>query len=249
VATSAADDFKLRPHQLPAKARGCALVMGYPNNPTGAVMERADLLELAQAVQERDLLVISDEIYAELTYNGPHVSFASLPGMKERTILLGGFSKAFAMTGWRLGFAAAAAPFIEAMSRINSYTVMCAPTTAQEAAVEALRAGEGEAERMREQYDQRRRLVLARLRALGLECFEPKGAFYAFPSISAAGLSSEAFAEQLLAEEQVAVIPGPAFGPSGEGYVRCSYATSFAKLEEALARMARFVERHKIERS
>jgi aminotransferase len=220
-----------------------ALLISYPNNPTGAVLSRADMESVVGYAQERDLLIISDEIYAELTYNGTHVSAAAVPGGKERTILIGGFSKAWAMTGWRLGFAAADAEIIEAMAKVHSYTVMCPPTVAQEAAIEALDGCDEEVARMHREYNQRRRVIVKRLNAMGLECFEPRGAFYAFPSIAGTGMTCEQFAERLLQEEKVAVVPGTAFGACGEGFVRCSYATSMPLLEEALGRMASFVER------
>jgi aminotransferase len=240
VSTSPEDGFKLRAEHI---VDGKALLTGYPNNPTGAVMSRADWEPVVDAICRRDLVVISDEIYAELTYDGEHVSPAQLPGMQERTVLLGGFSKGFAMTGWRLGYAAGPAPIIGAMNRIHGYTMLCAPTPTQKAALEALRREPGLQE-MRAEYNQRRRMVLARLGDMGLDCFEPQGAFYAFPSIRRTGLTSEAFAERLLAEEKVAVVPGNAFGTIGEGHVRCCYATATELLEEALARMARFVQRH-----
>jgi aminotransferase len=241
------EEFKLSGEAVRQAAREGAkvLVISYPSNPTGATMSREELARVAEAARECGLFVISDEIYAELTYDGEHASFAALPGAKEFTLLLGGFSKAFAMTGWRLGYAAGPAEVIEAMTKVHTYTLMCSPTGAQEAAVEALEAGWGEVARMREEYDQRRRVVVKRLNEMGLSCFEPKGAFYAFPSIRATGMSSEEFCERLLEKEKVAVVPGTAFGSAGEGYVRCSYATGMAQLEEALARMARFVGRRR----
>lgn len=244
VPTTAAHEFRVRAEDLAAACdeRVVALLMGYPNNPTGAILPAEDMAAVMRLADERHLVVISDEIYAELTYDGPHVPAACAPGGRERTILVGGFSKAWAMTGWRLGFAAGPAEIISAMAKVHSYTVMCTPTTAQEAAVEALRAGDEEVARMRREYNHRRRVVVNRLNAMGLECFEPKGAFYAFPSIARTGLSAEGFAERLLREQQVAVVPGTAFGASGEGFVRCSYATSMALLEEALSRIAAFVQ-------
>ena len=220
-----------------------AMVVSYPSNPTGATIDPAGAIALAEFARGRDLLMISDEVYAELTYNGEHVSVAAQTGARERTILVGGFSKAWAMTGWRLGFAAGPADIIGAMVKLHAYTVMCSPTTAQEAAVEALKACDHEVAQMRREYDQRRRVIVNRLNAMGLDCFEPKGAFYAFPSIARTGLACEEFAERLLAEQKVAVVPGTAFGACGEGFVRCSYATSMALLEEAMARMAAFVAR------
>jgi len=245
VPTSVEHEFRV---QAPALAQAGddstrALLMGYPNNPTGAIMPRAELEALVKYAGERDLLIISDEIYAELTYDGAHTSVAAVPGGKERTILIGGFSKAWAMTGWRLGFAAGPADIIEAMAKVHGYTVMCPPTMAQEAAVEALRSCDEEVARMRREYNQRRRVIVKRLNDMGLDCYEPRGAFYAFPSIANTGMSSDEFAERLLQEEKVAVVPGTAFGPCGEGFVRCSYATCMSLLEEALARMAVFVER------
>jgi aminotransferase len=246
IATYARDDF-----QLTAEAFDSAVVesgarvalIGYPNNPTGAILPRERLVSLAAVAERRDLLIIADEIYLELTYGQAPISFAALPGMRERTIVLNGFSKAFAMTGWRLGFVAAPADFIAAMNKIHGYTSMCAPTTAQKAAIEALKHGEDDVARMRDEYNQRRRLVLNRLQAIGLPCFEPQGAFYVFPSIAHTGLSSTEFAERLLMEERVAVVPGCGFGACGEGYIRCCYATALPLLEEALLRIGRFVEK------
>jgi len=219
-----------------------AILIGYPSNPTGAVMPREDLAEIAKLAQKYNLLVISDEIYARLVYGVEHTCFASLPGVKEQTILLGGFSKAFAMTGWRLGYIAANEQLIEAMLKIHQYTMLCAPTMSQMAGIEALRSGEDDVAKMVKEYDRRRRFIVKRLNEIGLPCFEPKGAFYAFPSIEATGMSSEEFAERLLMEERVAVVPGSAFGQCGEGFVRCCYATSLANIEEALNRMERFVK-------
>jgi aminotransferase len=224
------------------EATAVALI-SYPSNPTGATMSRAAMESLVHFAEERDLLLISDEIYAELTYGGPHVSAAAVPGGRERTILVGGFSKAWAMTGWRLGFAAGPAEVIDAMEKVHSYVVMCSPTMAQEAALEAVRGCAEDVVRMRREYNQRRRVIVNRLNAMGLTCFEPRGAFYAFPSIAVTGMSSEEFAERLLKEEKVAVVPGTVFGSCGEGFVRCSYATSMRLLEEAMARIAAFVQR------
>lgn len=221
-----------------------AILLGYPNNPTGAVMSRDRLLEIARLVEERDLLVISDEIYDRLVYGVEHTCFASLPGMRERTVVLQGFSKAYAMTGWRLGYAVGPAEIIAGMRKMHQYIIMSAPTPAQYAALEALRSGEPEVQRMRAEYDRRRKVVVAGLNAIGLTCCEPHGAFYAFPSIRASGMSSDEFANRLLEEEHVALIPGTAFGACGEGFVRISYATSLEKIEEALQRMRRFMERH-----
>jgi len=242
VADRPSGDPEGRPQDGP-RGRAKVLLLGYPSNPTGAVLGREDLAAIAEVVEARDLIVIADELYAELTYDGDHVSFASMPRMRERTVLLSGFSKGFAMTGWRLGFAAGPAEIIAAMTKIHGYTMLSAPGVAQKAAVESLRYGLKEVERMRREYDQRRHVVLKRLREMGLPCFEPRGAFYVFPSIRGAGLSSEDFAERLLLEEKVAVVPGNAFGACGEGHIRICYATAMADLQEAMARMARFVGR------
>ncbi|MBQ7506133.1 MAG: aminotransferase class I/II-fold pyridoxal phosphate-dependent enzyme [Lachnospiraceae bacterium] len=219
------------------------LVLPFPNNPTGAVMEKADLEAVARVVEERDLFVISDEIYGELTYTGKnHVSFASLPGMKERTITINGFSKSYAMTGWRLGYACGPKRILSQMLKIHQYCIMCAPTTSQYAAVEALRRGDEEVAKMREEYNGRRRFVLHSLREMGLPAFEALGAFYVFPDIRSTGLSSEQFANELLTSRKVAVVPGTAFGESGEGFVRISYAYSLENLKTALERIRLFVE-------
>ena len=221
-----------------------AVLIGYPANPTGAVMPRGKLIEIAELAKARGLIIISDEIYADLVYGVEHTCFASLPDMKEHTVLLGGFSKAFAMTGWRIGYACAPATIIAAMTKIHQYTMMCAPTMGQVAAIEALKNGNNSCMEMVADYNRRRRVIVKGLRDIGLSCFEPKGAFYAFPSIASTGMTSEDFAEKLLTEEKVAVVPGSAFGRCGEGYVRCCYATSMADIEEALIRMQRFVKRH-----
>lgn len=221
------------------------LLLAYPNNPTGAVLPRAELEDIAAVVVERDLVVISDEIYAQLTYDGEHVSIARLPGMRERTVVLQGFSKAFAMTGWRLGYAAGSEAFIGAMTKIHQYTMLCAPITAQMAAMEALKNGLQEMRQMVRQYNYRRRLVINAFKEMGLPCFEPGGAFYAFPSVRETGLGSEEFCQRLLLEERVAVVPGTAFGPGGEGFIRCSYAASVSNLTEAFKRMAGFLKRLK----
>jgi aminotransferase len=220
-----------------------ALLIGYPNNPTGAVMTRERLTELAKLAEEHDLLVISDEIYDRLVYNHQHVCFASIEGMKDRTITLGGFSKDYAMTGWRIGYAAAPDPILAAMRKVHQYTIMSAPTTSQVAAVEALLNGNKFVEQMVAEYDRRRRLIVDGLNSLGLKTFEPRGAFYAFPNISASGMDDETFAETLLQEEKVAVVPGNAFDADGQ-FVRCSYATAYEKIEEALERMNNFMQRH-----
>lgn len=222
-----------------------AILIGYPSNPTGAVMSRKELTEIAKLAQKYNLLVISDEIYARLVYGVEHTCFASLPGVKEQTILLGGFSKAFAMTGWRIGYIAANQQLIEAMLKIHQYTMLCVPTMSQMAAIEALRSGEDDVAKMVREYDRRRRFMVKKLNEIGLPCFEPKGAFYAFPSIEATGMSSEEFAERLLMEERVAVVPGSAFGQCGEGFIRCCYATSLANIEEALKRMGSFVKKNR----
>jgi len=246
VPTTARENFKLKPEALKKQLteRSKVLLMCYPNNPTGAVMSKEDLLLIAKIAEEHDLLVIADEIYAELNYNGGHTSFASLPGMKERTILVSGFSKAFAMTGWRVGYACAPQELIEAMVKIHQYTILCAPIMSQTAALEALKNGREETEEMSRQYNQRRRLVYSRLLEMGLECFEPKGAFYIFPSVAVTGMDGEQFAQRLLEEEKVAVVPGSAFGSQGESHVRISYAASLEQLNQALDRIERFVARY-----
>jgi len=223
-----------------------AILVGYPANPTGAVISKKEAEAIAEVAKKYDLLVISDEIYARLVYGVEHVCFPSLPGMKERTILISGFSKAHAMTGWRIGYVAAERYLIQALTKIHQYTMLCAPTMAQMAAIEALRNGEAEVEKMVQEYNRRRRIMVKRLNEIGLPCFEPKGAFYAFPSIKATGMNSEEFAEKLLLEERVAVVPGTAFGPYGEGFVRCCYATSLSNIEEALKRIDRFVRQHRL---
>ena len=219
------------------------LVLPFPNNPTGAVMEKADLEAIADVIIEKDLFVLSDEIYSELSYHGDHCSIASLPGMKERTLLINGFSKSYAMTGWRLGYAAGPDWLIEQMTKIHQYAIMCAPTNSQYAAVEALRNGDEEVAEMREAYNQRRRYLMKRFEEMGMPCFEPHGAFYCFPNIQRFGMSSDEFATRLLKEEKVAVVPGTAFGDCGEGFLRISYAYSLDSLKEALNRMERFVKR------
>jgi len=221
-----------------------AILIGYPANPTGAVMTRDKLAQIAEVARRHQLLIISDEIYANLIYGVKHTCFATLPEMKERTILLGGFSKTYAMTGWRIGYAAAPREVIASMTKIHQYTIMCAPTMAQVAAIEALKSGEDSAAEMVEEYNRRRLIIVKGLNDIGLPCFKPQGAFYAFPSIKGTGMTSEEFAEKLLIEEKVAVVPGSAFGQYGEGYVRCCYATSLADIEEALSRMKRFVAKH-----
>jgi len=243
VPTSIDNQFCITADQLEAYVtpRTKVLLIGYPNNPTGAVMTREALMSIAAFAQKHDLIVISDEIYAKLTYDATHTCFSSLPDMRDRTIVLNGFSKAYAMTGWRIGYAASNAAFIGAMTKIHQYTMLCTPITAQVAAIEALKRGESQVTHMVTEYNQRRRLILDGFRKIGLECFEPKGAFYVFPSIKSTGLTSLEFAEQLLMSEKVALVPGNAFGDSGEGFVRCSYATSTKNITEALQRIGRFV--------
>lgn len=219
------------------------LVLPFPNNPTGAILEKKDLEDIAEVCIERDIFVISDEIYSELSYKEPHVSIAAIRGMKERTVLINGFSKAYAMTGWRLGYACAPHNIMEQMIKIHQFAIMCAPTTSQYAAVEALRNGDEDVIRMCESYNQRRKYLVHELNAMGLECFEPYGAFYVFPSIKKFGMSSDEFATRLLQEEKVAIVPGTAFGDCGEGFLRISYAYSIENLKLALERVRNFVER------
>ncbi len=220
-----------------------AIFIGYPNNPTGAVARRETLLEIANIAEKHNLIVISDEIYDRLVYDFEHVCFASLPGMQARTILMGGFSKAYAMTGWRIGYVAGPQAFIDMLVRVHQYSVMSAPTISQYAALEALKTGEPYVQEMLKEYDRRRRLIVSGLNALGLDTFEPKGAFYAFPYVGNTGMDDEVFAERLLKEEKVAVVPGRSFGDSGKDFVRCSYATAYEKIEQALERMQRFLKR------
>ena len=222
-----------------------AILLGYPNNPTGAVASRETLMKIAVLAEKHDLMVISDEIYDRLVYGTSHVCFASLPGMQKRTLLLGGFSKAYAMTGWRIGFAAGPEELIAGLVRVHQYTVMSAPTISQYAAMEALKIGEPYVQEMVAEYDRRRRLIVDGLNAIGLPTFEPKGAFYAFPSVHNTGMNDEEFSEKLLQEEHVAVVPGRSFGDSGMGFVRCSYATAYEKIEKALERMDNFLKRHR----
>ncbi len=248
VVTREEDEFRLTPEALRAAVtpRTKALILPYPNNPTGAIMEKAHLEAIADVLRGTDIIVISDEIYAELTYGGRrHVSFASIDGMRERTITLNGFSKAFAMTGWRMGYACAPAEILRVMLKMHQYTILCAPTAGQYAALEALRTGRetdyAYVKEMVRTYDRRRRIMLDAYAQMGLPCFEPRGAFYTFPCIRKTGLTSQAFAERLLMEQKVACVPGTAFGESGEGYVRCSYATATDKVIEAMERMKTFV--------
>ncbi len=244
VPTTAADEFAIDPDRLDAAWEpGCkVLLLNFPTNPTGGVSDRAVLEKIARFAIEKDLLVISDEIYAELTFDGTHVSIASLPGMRERTIFLHGFSKAFAMTGFRIGYACAPAPIIEAMMKVHQYSMMCAPILSQEAAIEALRNGDASVARMKEQYHQRRDFFVDRLNKMGLACHLPKGAFYAFPSIASTGLSAMDFCHGLLQAEKVAVVPGTAFGPGGAGFIRASFSTSYERLLNACERIERFLQ-------
>jgi aminotransferase len=247
VPTYVEQDFQVTVNDLERARteRTKAVLLGYPNNPTGAVLERGRLLEIAEWARAHDLLIISDEIYDRLVYGIEHTCVAALPEMRERTILLGGFSKAYAMTGWRIGYVAAPPELLAAMRKVHQYIIMSAPTTGQEAAIEALKVGEPYVEAMRQEYDRRRRIIVDGFNRLGLDCFEPRGAFYAFPSIRSTGLSDEEFSERLLAEEKVAMVPGSAFGNSGAGHVRASYATSLPNIEEALSRIERFLARLK----
>ncbi len=244
IETKAENGFKLTADELRAAItpKTKILILPYPSNPTGAVMERSDLEALAEVLDGTDICVISDEIYAELTFGGEHVSAAAVANLKERTILINGFSKAFSMTGWRLGYACGPAPIITQITKIHQYAIMCAPTASQFAAIEALRNCEKEVERMREEYDDRRRIIVNGFNELGLSCREPKGAFYAFPCIKSTGLSSEEFCEKLLESKKVAVVPGTAFGNSGEGFVRASYCYSIDHIKEALVRIGEFLD-------
>jgi len=248
VPTYAKFDFGVRASEIAAAItpRTKMILLGNPNNPTGAVVPRAELEGIAKLAIEHDLIVAVDEVYSRLVYETEHVSIAAMPGMRERTVLLDGFSKAYAMTGWRIGYVAAPKYILEAMVKIHQYTIMCAGTAAQEAALEALRHGEEDVQAMHDDYARRRRMFVDGLNRIGLTCCEPHGAFYAFPSIARSGLNDEDFTEKLLFEEKVAVVPGSAFGAAGAGYVRCSYCTSYGKLEEALVRLERFVKKHTI---
>ncbi|TXR58777.1 aminotransferase [Bacillus sp. AR18-7] len=247
VATTLENEFKVQPEQIEAAitAKTKAILLCSPNNPTGAMLNKSELEEIAVIVEKYNLIVLSDEIYAELVYDEAYTSFASIKNMREYTILISGFSKGFAMTGWRLGMIAAPVYFSELMLKIHQYSMMCAPTMSQFAALEALRAGNDEVIRMRDSYKKRRNFMTTSFNEMGLTCHVPGGAFYVFPSISSTGLSSAEFAEQLLLEEKVAVVPGSVFGESGEGFIRCSYATSLEQLMEAMKRMERFVENKK----
>ena len=245
IALKAENEFRLTPEELEAviTEKTKVLILPYPNNPTGAVMGREDLEKIADIIIKNDIYVMSDEIYGALTYNGEHVSIASLDGMKERTILIDGFSKAFAMTGWRLGYACGPEHIIKQMTKIHQFAIMCAPTTSQYAAVEALKNGEDDVKAMRQEYNQRRRYLMNAFKEMGLECFEPFGAFYVFPCIKEFGMTSEEFATKFLEEERVAAVPGSAFGDSGEGFLRISYAYSLENLKIAMERLKNFVEK------
>lgn len=247
VPTYAQYNFGVRASEIAAAItpRTKLILLGNPNNPTGAIIPRGELEAIARLANEHDLLVAVDEVYSRLVYAGEHVSIAALPGMRERTVLLDGFSKAYAMTGWRVGYVAAPALILEAMLKIHQYTIMCAGTAPQEAALEALRHGEEDVERIFHDYARRRQMFVEGLNRIGLTCCEPGGAFYAFPAIASTGLGDEEFAEKLLFEEQVAVVPGSAFGAAGQGYVRCAYCTAYDRLEEALVRMERFVKKYR----
>ena len=250
IELKAENDFRLTKQELLSAItdKTKILVLPFPNNPTGAIMEKKDLEEIAEVCIEKDIYVLSDEIYSELSYKGDHVSIASLPGMRERTILINGFSKAYAMTGWRLGYTCGPAEIIGQMTKIHQYAIMCAPTNSQYAAVDALRNGDADVAMMRESYDQRRRFLMNAFREMGLSCFEPYGAFYTFPCIKEFGMTSDEFATRFLEEEKVAVVPGTAFGACGEGFLRISYAYSLEQLKEALGRLSHFVARLRAEK-
>lgn len=243
IVTKAEDKFKLTPEQLKQAItpRTKLLILPYPNNPTGGIMTREDLEKIAQVLRGTNIMVLSDEIYAELTYGRKHVSIANIDGMKERTVIVNGFSKSYAMTGWRLGFAAGPREVMTTMLKIHQYVIMSSPTTSQYAAIDALKNGDEDIERMKEEYDCRRRVIVDGFNQMGLTCFEPEGAFYVFPSIQSTGLTSDAFSEKLLYTEKVAVVPGTAFGKSGEGFIRCSYAYSIKSIQQALERIGRFI--------
>ncbi|OUP85035.1 UNVERIFIED_ORG: aromatic amino acid aminotransferase [Lacrimispora saccharolytica] len=245
IELEAKDQFRLTREKLLEKItpKTKILILPFPNNPTGAIMEKEDLEAVAQVVGEKDLFIISDEIYAELTYGKKHVTIASLPGMRERTVLINGFSKAYAMTGWRIGYACAPEQILKQMLKIHQYAIMCAPTTSQYAAVEAIKNGDSDIEEMKRSYNERRKYLLGEFRSLGMDCFEPYGAFYMFPCIKRFGMTSEEFATRLLREEKIAIVPGTAFGDCGEGYLRVSYAYSMEDLKRAIRRIRRFVVR------
>ena len=244
IDTKAENDFKLTAAELSEKIteRTKALILPYPCNPTGAIMEKEDLEAIAEVLRDKNILIISDEIYAELTFGASHVSIASLPDMKERTVLINGFSKTFSMTGWRLGYACGPAEIIKQITKIHQFAIMCAPTNSQYAAIEALRSCDAEVERMKDEYDMRRRIMVKGFCELGLECRKPRGAFYAFPSIKSTGMTSEEFCEKLLYSKKVALVPGCAFGESGEGFVRASYCYSIDHIKEALRRIGEFLK-------
>jgi aminotransferase len=246
INTRIEDGFQVTGAQIRARItpKTKAILIGYPNNPTGAVLKHETMLEIAHVAEQHDLAVISDEIYDRLVYGVRHMCFASLPGMQGRTILLGGFSKSHAMTGWRIGYVAAPEELVTAMSKVHQYTIMSAPTTAQTAALAALTSAEDDVERMRLEYDRRRRLIVSGLNEIGLKCFEPQGAFYAFPSVEISGMNDDEFSNALLEEEHIACVPGNAFGEASGHYVRMSYATAYEKIEQALEKMQRFVRRH-----
>lgn len=247
VALQAEDQFKLTPEKLEKAitSRTKVVILPFPNNPTGAIMNREELQKLVNVLKDRDIIVISDEVYAELTYEGRHISFASFPEMKAKTLVINGFSKAFAMTGWRIGYACGHPDLIGAMNKIHQYAIMCSPTTAQYAAIEALKNGDGEVESMVREYNRRRRVLVDGFRKVGFDCFEPLGAFYVFPCIKSTGMSSDEFCERLLKEEKILVVPGSAFGECGEGFIRATYANSMENILEALKRIQAFVERNK----
>jgi aminotransferase len=249
VSTTDATDFRVTPEMIRAAVtpRTKGIFLGYPNNPTGAVLDREELVEIAEIADEHDLVVYSDEIYDRLVYGDhEHTAFSSLPGMRDRTVLLGGFSKSYAMTGWRIGYVAASADLMAGIAKVHQYGIMCAPTPAQFAAIEALRSGEAHVTAMHAEYDRRRRYIVDRFNAIGMPTFEPKGAFYCFPRVTeATGMDESTFAERLLEEERVGVVPGVAFGPSGAGHVRVCYATAYDQIVEAMDRIERFVGRHR----
>ena len=247
IPLKAENEFRLTPEELldAITDKTKVLMLAFPNNPTGAVMEREDLEKIAKICVEKDIFVISDEIYGELTYTGkPHVTIAEMPGMFERTVVINGFSKAYAMTGWRLGFVVGPSVILSQITKLHQFAIMCAPTTSQYAGIEALRSGDEDVESMKESYNQRRRYLVSALRQMGLPCFEPFGAFYVFPSIEKLGMTSEEFATRLLEEEKLAVVPGTAFGACGEGFIRISYAYSMSELKTALGRIEHFIDNH-----
>ena len=248
VPTTENNNFEIRAEDIEQRIspKTKAILIGYPANPTGAVLTIEELVKISKLVKKHNLIIISDEIYGRLIYDSEHVSIASIAGLKDHTILLNGFSKAYAMTGWRIGYAAANKDIIGAMTKIHQYTMLCASIMGQEAAIEALKKGTSETEEMVAEYDRRRRFMYKRLKDIGLSCFEPKGAFYCFPSIKITGMTSQEFSEKLLFEEKVAVVHGSAFGRCGEGYIRCCYATSLPEIEEALNRMGKFIKKHRI---